>query len=117
MNTAKTYLKKLYAAEAAVKILRKEILRRKSMQDDGVDEIEQNLQKALKEYEEIRERITREIVSLPDGRFQKVLYLAYVEQLPIWKIARRLNYSQDHANKLHRMALECFAKTVLKEGK
>ena len=107
MNAAKEYLRKLYAAEIALSILEREIRR---SQDENITE---RLQEAKKSYEEIRERITTQIVSLPDGRFQKVLYLAYVEKLPIWKIAQRMNYSQDHAHKLHRLALEAFEKDVL----
>jgi len=108
VSVAKEHLKKLYAAETAVQILEREVQRSKD------ENIKERLEEAKRQYEEIRESITKQIVSLPDGRFQKVLYLAYVEKLPIWKIARKMNYSQDHANKLHRLALESFEKVVLK---
>ena len=106
MNDAKEYLRSLNEIETAIRILTKEIDRQKMSSD--IDDVEQRLQSERQKYEELREKMTREIASLSDSRFQKVLYHVYVEGLPIWKVARILNYSQDHTNRVHQMALRAF---------
>lgn len=115
MNDAKDYLRTLDEIETAIRILTKEISRRQKM-DQEMDGIDSRLQDERHKYEELREKMTREIASLTDSRFQKVLYHVYVEKLPIWKVARIMHYSEDHTNRVHQMALKAFGEKFFGEG-
>lgn len=114
MKEAKDYLRSLNEIQTAIRILTKEINRRQGMQPDP--EIDERLQAERKRYEDLREKMTREIASLSDSRFQRVLYHVYVENLPLWKVARIMHYSDDHTNRVHQMALKAFDERFFGKG-
>lgn len=131
--TAKSYLKRLRQLENAIRTMRAELFRiRQKTESPGSvkytaarvqytagDKLESNvihlmtieeaIQDKLAEYEETRAKIVNEILSLPDPKHQKVLYSVYVEGLPLFKTARKLNYSVSHVKRVHAAALAAFA--------
>ena len=136
--TAKAYLRQLKQLENAVFTMREELerLRSKAESPEGtkytaarvmystgdalenlvvkLTMLENALLEKMAEYEEKRQRIVGEILSLPEESHSKVLYAIYVEGLPLWKTAKRMHYSRSHINRVHGKALANFYNRFLK---
>ncbi len=139
--TAKAYLRQLRHLENAIETMKSELIRlRTKIESPGgpkytasrgqystgdalengvikLSMLEGRIVEKLAEYEETRERIIEEILSLPDPVQAKVLYAVYVDGLPIWKTAMRLHYSDRHIKTIHGRALtEFYNRIISKQG-
>lgn len=137
--TAKQYLKQIKQMETAISVIESELLRLRSKVEsptgpkytaarvqystgdaleNGVVKLamlESKLLKQVEEYEETRQRIIGEILSLTEPSYTKVLYAIYVEGLPLWKTGQRMHYSKRQINRIHGFALTEFYNRVLAE--
>lgn len=139
--TAKQYLRQLKQLENAVKTMESELyrLRAKAESPDGpkytaarvmystgdalendvvkLAMLESNILDKMTEYEEKRQRIVDEILSLPEALHSKILYGIYVEGVPLWKMGQRIHYSKRQTNRIHGIALTEFYNRVLAKRK
>ena len=135
--TAKQYLKQLKQLENAIRVMEGELYRIRTKaespggpkytaarvqyssgdaMENGVVklvDLENRIRDKIVEYEETRQRIVEEILSMPDATQAKVLYAIYVDGLPSWKVARRIGYSERHTKRIHRNALTGFSNRYL----
>jgi len=135
--TAKQYLRQIKQMETAISVMESELLRIRSKVEsptgpkytaarvqystgdaleNGVVKLamlESKLSEQIDKYEETRQRIVGEILSLQKPAYVKILYSIYVEGLPIWKTGQRMHYSRSQIKRIHGAALKMFYDTVL----
>lgn len=81
---------------------------------EKIIKIENQINDEIDRLVTMRDKISSAIQSLTDEREKRVLYLAYIgkssasgkKRLKLHQIAREMNYSVDHINRLHGMALK-----------
>lgn len=83
--------------------------RSEAMVDRIVDR-EAELAEEMRQLNDERTKIIRQIEALDDGRYGHLLFLRYVQELNLREIAEQINYSYDWARQAHGRALLVFAK-------
>jgi hypothetical protein len=64
-------------------------------------------------YANLKDTIIREIESMDNHNFSKLLYKRYVEMKSLEQIAVEMCYNYDYIRRIHGWALSCFAKEIL----
>lgn len=71
-------------------------------------QLEQEVEDGVKKLSALRHDITRQINSLDNAVFVRLLFLRYVEYMNLPEVADVMGYSYQHARRLHGFALQSF---------
>jgi len=74
-------------------------------------EIDEEINNHAAEYNDLRNKIVGQIHNLQNANHIKLLYKRYVEDKPLKKIAKEMNYTYDYVRAMHSKALEEFENT------
>lgn len=69
-------------------------------------EMEEEINKNIDDYIDFKNAIIKEINTLSDVRYIKILFKRYIEYKSLYRIAQEMEYSYDHIRRLHGHALE-----------
>lgn len=75
-----------------------------------IEEMEENLDKLIDEYVDIKNIIIKQIDSIEDETYYDILFSRYIEKKTFEKIASDMHYSFRNTTRLHGKALQAFEK-------
>ena len=78
--------------------------------------MEEDVNKMIKKYLALRDRIIGEIQGLDSAIHITILFKKYVERKDLGSIAAEMGYSYNYVRHLHREALQLFQKRYLKDS-
>lgn len=78
--------------------------------------LEEDVNKMIKKYLALRDRIIGEIQGLDSAIHITILFKKYVERKDLGSIAAEMGYSYNYVRHLHREALQLFQKRYLKDS-
>lgn len=75
-----------------------------------IEEMEENLDKLIDEYVDMKNIIIKQIDSIEDETYYDILFSRYIEKKTFEKIATDMHYSFRNTTRLHGKALQAFEK-------
>lgn len=133
---AKEYLKQLGLLDTRINNLQRELNRLRDLSQDiqGIDystprvqvsspgdaigkniarclHLEQEVEEEIKRFAVLKHNIVRQVNSLDNAVFVKILFLRYVEFKKLTEVAAAMGYSYQYVKELHGYALKSFMET------